>query len=194
MRSPLKCICVVLLITLTLGSCKRQTLGIFSAKTEKDRYMQQLTAAGIDKSVLGKNWLIAGAEALINPPQLGFPAAIRGSFKSKSIQANAWQINLQKGSTLQVALNWQSQDSGRVFLDIVDGLSMREELAATSFDPLIEFEAQESGTYFIRIQPELMAEGSYDLVIENRATYAVFPVEGKTTGIGIKTSLCFLTN
>lgn len=181
MNKNIKNIFILFSIILVLASCKRQTLGIFSAKTEKERYLQQLTSAGIDKSLVGKNWLAAGTEALSDPPQLDIPAAVRGSFKSRSIQANAWQFNLQKGSTLQVALKWESQDSSRVFLEIIEALSMKEQIAATSFDSLIEFEARESGTYFIRIQPELLAEGNYDLIIENRSTYAIFPVEGKTS-------------
>ncbi|SDZ23053.1 M23 family metallopeptidase [Rhodonellum ikkaensis] len=177
----LKSISILLLLTLTLASCKRETLGIFSPKTEKERYLQQLKASGIDKSILGKSWVAAGNEALNNPPQLDIPAAIRGSFKSKSVQANAWQLNLQKGATLQVAFIWESQDSSRVFLEIIDAKSMKDEMATTSFDERIEFEAEQSGTYFIRIQPELMAEGNYDLIVENRSTYAIFPVQGKTS-------------
>lgn len=181
MQKFLKSIIITGLVTLTLGSCKRQTLGIFSAKTEKERYQQQLKAAGIDKSILGKSWFAAGSEALDNPPHLDIPAAVKGSFKSRSIQASAWQLNLQKGTTLKVGLKWESQDSSRVFLEIIEALSMKEEVAATSFDPLIEFEAGKSGIYFILIQPELMAEGTYDLIIENRSTYSIFPVQGKTS-------------
>lgn len=181
MQSNLKSIIFIFFITLTLGACKRQTLGIFSPKTEKERYMQQLKAAGIDNSIMGKSWIAAGAEALKNPPQLDIPAAVRGSFKSKSIQANAWQLNLQKGATLQVALNWESQDSSRVFIDIIEAQSMKEEVAVTSFDQAIKFEAEQTGIYLIRIQPELMAEGHFNLIVENRTTFALFPVQGKTS-------------
>lgn len=164
-----------------LASCKKETLGIFSGKSEKDRYIHTLNQSGINKTLLGKSWINAGAEALLNPPQLDIPAAVRGTFKSKSIQANAWQLNLQRGATLYVALKWESQDSSRVFLEIIDGQSMKEELVATSFEQEIEFEADQTGTYIIRIQPELLAEGNFDLVLENRSTYEVFPVEGKTS-------------
>ncbi len=164
-----------------LGSCKRQTLGIFAGKSEKEKYLDQLTKSGIDQTILGKSWVKAGANALENPPKLDIPASVRGGFKSKSVEANAWQLSLQKGATLQVTLTWESQDSSRVFLDIIQGESMQEELAATSFDPEIEFEVGETGTYFIRIQPELLAEGNFNLIVENRSTYAVFPVQGKTS-------------
>ncbi|MFN3997355.1 peptidoglycan DD-metalloendopeptidase family protein [Algoriphagus sp.] len=181
MNKSIKSIFLILFITLAMASCKRQTLGIFSPKTEKERYMQQLKASRIDNSIMGRRWFAAGAEALENPPQLEIPAAVRGTFKSKSVEANAWQLNLQKGATLQVALNWESQDSSRVFIDIIEAQSMKEEVAITSFDRAIKFEAEQTGIYFIRIQPELMAEGHFNLIIENRTTYGVFPVQGKTS-------------
>lgn len=181
MNGFIKSLFFILALALVLASCKRQTLGIFAGKSEKERYLHQLKQSGIDQTILGKSWVEAGANALENPPQLGIPASVRGSFKSKSVQANAWQLSLQKGATLYMALKWETQDSTRVFLEIIEGQSMQEELAATSSDQEIEFEAEETGTYFIRIQPELLAEGNFDLIVENRSTYAVFPVQGKTS-------------
>lgn len=164
-----------------MTSCKRQSLGIFASKSEKEKYLEQLTSAGIDKTVMGRTWLIAGSEALVNPPLLDIPTAVRGSFKSRSIQANAWQLDMQKGATLQIGFRWESQDSSLVFLEILNAQSMQEEIVATSLDELIEFEAEETGFYIIRIQPELSAEGTFDLTVENRRTYSVFPVKGKTS-------------
>ncbi len=176
-----KSLLFILALTLALASCKKQSLGIFAGKTEKERYLHQLAQSGIGQTILGKSWVEAGANALKNPLKLEIPTAVRGAFKSKSVQANAWQLSLQKGATLYVALRWESQDSSRVFLEIIEGQSMQEELSATSLDQVIEFEAEETGTYFIRIQPELLAEGNFDLIIENRSTYAIFPVQGKST-------------
>jgi murein DD-endopeptidase MepM/ murein hydrolase activator NlpD len=181
MNRFIKSILFNLILISVLGSCKRQTLGVFSGKSDKERYLNQLTKSGIDQTIMGKRWLEAGVNSLENPAHLDIPASVRGAFKSKSVQANTWQMSLQKGATLKVVLRWESQDSSRVFLDIIEAKTMLEELTATSLDSMIEFEAAETGLFFIRIQPELLAEGNYDLVLEYKSTYAVFPVQGKTS-------------
>jgi murein DD-endopeptidase MepM/ murein hydrolase activator NlpD len=181
MNRFIKSILFNLILISVLVSCKRQTLGVFSGKSDKERYLNHLTKSGIDQTIMGKKWLEAGAISLENPAHLDIPASVRGAFKSKSVQANAWQLSLQKGATLKVVLRWESQDSSRVFLDIIEAKTMLEELTATSLDSMIEFEAAETGLFFIRIQPELLAEGNYDLVVEFKSTYAIFPVQGKTS-------------
>lgn len=181
MNRLIKSILFNLILISVLVSCKRQTLGVFSGKSDKEHYLNQLTKSGIDQTIMGKRWLEAGVNSLENPAHLDIPASVRGAFKSKSVQANAWEMSLQKGATLKVVLRWESQDSSRVFLDIIEAETRLEELTATSLDSMIEFEAAETGLFFIRIQPELLAEGNYELVLEYKSTYAVFPVLGKTS-------------
>ncbi|NJO02809.1 MAG: hypothetical protein HC880_15015 [Bacteroidia bacterium] len=43
----------------------------------------------------------------------------------------------------------------------------------------LNYEVEESGEYLLRIQPEVLGSGFYELTVEKRPTYSFFPVLDK---------------
>jgi len=174
-------IVLVLLMSLTIFSCNKQSLQIFKSKSARTQYLNTLEQSGIHLTKMGKEWQEAANEALLSAAELELPIAIRGSFKSKSIEASAWKIQLEEGATITILVHWQSQDSSQLIVDWLAGPEWEELKSDVSNNDSLRIEADETGHYLLRIQPELLGQGNYQVQIYGTATFAVFPVQGKSS-------------
>jgi len=120
-------------------------------------------------------------KAIEDASELVVPVAIQGSFKSKSIEAKAWVIQLEQGATINILVHWQTSDSSKLIVDLLAGPDWRELKSFAVQNDSVKFEADKTGSYLLRIQPELLGEGNFQVRINGVATYAVFPVEGKNS-------------
>jgi len=163
-----------------LYGCNNNSINLFQPKTEREIYTDRLTASGFVNTKAGKNWLKMGVEVVNNPTEIATPALLKGSFKSKSIHALAWAVEVQKGTTIEITVNWIPADSSKLFIELLKSSELNK--IAASFSPAespYKFEADESLRLVIRIQPELFGEGNFTFNVQGTATYGVFPVEGK---------------
>lgn len=169
------------LVCLTTASCTKNSLKIFKSPSARTEYIRTLDNSGLSDSKVGRSWKSKGNEALISASTLTVPTAIRGAFKSKTVEANAWKIYLEKGASIKIEISWAASDSSKLIVDLLDA-SSNEELESRAFirDSLL-IEAKETGQYLLRIQPELLGEGNFQILISSVQTYAVFPVQGKNT-------------
>ncbi|MCE7053590.1 peptidoglycan DD-metalloendopeptidase family protein [Algoriphagus sp. AGSA1] len=168
-------------ICLFICSCNNQSLRIFKSKSARAQYLNTLESSGISKTKIGAVWQISAQEALVNAVELEVPIAIQGSFKAKSITAEAWKIRLEEGASVKIFIHWQASDSSRLIVDLLEGSEWKELQSVSTQNDSLKFEAEKTGNYLLRIQPELMGEGNFQIRVNGTATYAVFPVHGKTS-------------
>src|SRR5690606_5565865 len=102
-------------------------------------------------------------------------------FKSKSIEAKAWKIQLEQGASITILVHWQAKDSSELIVDLLAGPEWKELKSYAIQNDSVKFEAEKTGGYLVRIQPELLGEGNFQIRINGTATYAVFPVQGKNS-------------
>jgi murein DD-endopeptidase MepM/ murein hydrolase activator NlpD len=173
---------LVLVILLSLfTSCTNRALRTFKSDSARSQYQNMLESAGIHTTKIGAAWKNGAEEAISNPAELEIPMAIQGSFKSKSIEAKAWRIQLEQGSTINIAVYWQASDSSKLIVDLMAGPERKELQSYIAQNDSVNLEAHETGTYLLRIQPELFGEGNFQVRVQGAATYSVFPVQGKTS-------------
>ena len=171
---------MISLILLTPVSCGNQSLGLFEKDSPWQEYAHKLKEVGLDKSLAGKAWIRKSEQALEEPLSIEVPFDIKGVFKSKSIEAYSYKMHLQEGSVLNFELEWSPVDSSLLFLDIFrlnEGL--RHQTSLTSCDRVCTWEVPETGSYVMRVQPELLGEGNFGLRLQHKPLYSVFPVQGK---------------
>ena len=167
------------IFSILASSCTKQSIRIFKSNSAREQYINTLQGSGINETKIGKEWEEKGNTVLSTAPLLDLPFAIQGSFKAKSIEANAWKIILEQGESISIEVNWQPVDSSRLIVDLLESPEGKEiESELIQLDSL-HFEADNTGEYVIRIQPELLGEGNYQIVVNGTQTYAVFPVMGK---------------
>ena len=183
--------CLALLCT--LASCgpsgSLRTLGIVP-KTGHERYARSLRDAGLDNTALGREWLAAGDSALRTPYLLPLPARELGAYSRSEARAVAYRIALRTGERLRVTLRADGQPA-RLYLDLFTltgdtaapfehRVSAQEEIAPDSAAALLtlEYEATNDASVALRLQPELLRSGRYELTGRVEPILA-FPVEGR---------------
>ncbi len=159
-------------------------------RTAHERYARALRDAGLDSTALGREWLTAGDSALRAPYPLALPARELGVYRRSEARAVAWRIALRDGERLRVSLRADGPPA-RLYLDLfeIEGdsvLQFEHRASATEALPTdsaaalltLVHEATRDGTYAIRLQPELLRNGRYELSVRVEPILA-FPVEGR---------------
>tara|TARA_R110002020_G_scaffold254617_1_gene468369 strand:- start:52983 stop:54281 length:1299 start_codon:yes stop_codon:yes gene_type:complete len=168
-------------LILSISSCNNQTLRIFKASSARTKYLNTLQSSGISSTKIGMEWQSSATEVLSNAPQLEVPVALQGSFKSKSIEAKAWRIQLEKGASINIMVHWQARDSSKLIVDFLAEPDWKELNSFATQNDSVKLEADDTGFYLLRIQPELLGEGNFQVRINGTPTYETFPVQGKNS-------------
>lgn len=165
-------------ILLALPACRE--LGLVEG-TPRERYERALDRAHLSATALGTQWFEAGREALANPVTISLSYRETGYFPAERALAAGFAFPLERGQRLTVHLGITAMEPGQVFLDLfnaVDSNRAPEHLvSADSGETGLDLEIEESGTYLVRIQPELLRSVRYTLTIRSGPTLA-FPVDG----------------
>ncbi|MEP1086698.1 M23 family metallopeptidase [Algoriphagus sp.] len=172
---------VFAILMIFISSCNNQTLKIFQSNSARAQYQNTLKNSGIATTKIGLEWQSSADDAILTASELEVPVAIQGSFLSKSVEARAWSIQLDQGASVNIIVNWQASDSSKLIVDLLTGSDLKEIESYTAKNDPLKFEADKTGQYLLRIQPELLGEGNFQVRITGTATYAVFPVEGKNS-------------
>lgn len=193
---------VVLFAALALLGCDPRDalrqLGVQPA-TAHERYARALTDAGLAATSMGRDWLVAGDSAIRAPLDVALPFREAAFYTNVEARAVAYRFSLRDGqrltATLRVAglpvrlfvdLFEQTSDSTKPFehratADSTPGAgSLRVAAAARdSSAPLLrlDYEVDRTGTYVLRVQPELLRSGRFDLSVRVDPVLA-FPVQG----------------
>jgi murein DD-endopeptidase MepM/ murein hydrolase activator NlpD len=180
-KSIFKIIAVAATGCLLLSSCTKQSLRLFKSSSARTQYIHTLETAGIANTKVGVEWLRNADKAIASAPELDVPFSLQGSFKAKTIEAKAWRIQLEQGASVHIHVNWQARDSSNLIVDLLEGPEWKELTSFHANPDSLKFEADRTGQYLLRIQPELLGEGNFQVRIDRTSTYAVFPVQGKNS-------------
>ena len=98
-------------------------------------------------------------------------------------RANGYRLQLERGRVLRVELNVKAGEPALVFVDlfaVAAGSPPRHVASAAQGETLLEHEIEREGTYILRIQPELLRGGTFEIGQRTTAALA-FPVAGRTS-------------
>ncbi len=156
--------------------------------TAYDRYARSLTDAGLAETALGRDWLLASDSALRAPMQIALPFRETGVYSRGEARAIAYRVSLTDGQLLTatmradglplqffVDLFEQTADTAKPFVHRATADSATNAGEWSEF--VLQFEARRTGDYVIRLQPELLRDGRYDLTLLIGPSLA-FPVHG----------------
>ncbi|MBC7895229.1 MAG: M23 family metallopeptidase [Cytophagaceae bacterium] len=157
--------------------------------TPYEQYAEGLKAAGLDSTAVGRDWLLASDSALRAPLTPAVPFREVGFYSRTEARAVAFRFSLVGGQRLEVDIRHEGLPL-KLFVDLY-----REEAdSVVSFDHrqtatrpdstsdaflTMRYEVRDSGTYVLRLQPELLRDGRY-LVEVRTAAILAFPVHGGT--------------
>lgn len=181
------------LVTLVLAACGLgdAVRGIGRPReTAHERYARALTDAGLANSALGREWLAASDSALRAPLIVTLPLREAGFYSRSEARAVAYRFDLTDGQRMVVTVRAVGLPV-QVFVDLYEETSdtLRRFVHRASADTSsgadsaaaahvgLNYEARRTGAYVLRIQPELLRNGRYDLTLRVEPSLA-FPVQG----------------
>lgn len=159
-------------------------------RTAHERYARALRDAGLDSTALGREWLAAGDSAVRAAYTVSLPARELGTYTRNEARAVAYRIALRDGERLRVSLRADGAPA-RLYMDLFEltgdsAAPFEHRQSAADAPPTdsaaavlsLEHEATRDGMYALRLQPELLRSGRYEIVIRVEPILA-FPVDGR---------------
>jgi murein DD-endopeptidase MepM/ murein hydrolase activator NlpD len=177
-----------------------------------ERYAASLRDAGLDASALGRDWLSAAELAVGTAADAPLPLREAGTFAAGEARAVAWRVAPRRGQRVRVRVTGRATPPAatpaapaapaRLFVDAFrlppqaagdtaaprpDRVAGAEGVVRGSVDGaadslVLEFEAEDEGTYVVRLQPELLRGVAWSVTAESGPSLATFPVEGRDAG------------
>jgi murein DD-endopeptidase MepM/ murein hydrolase activator NlpD len=173
---------------LGLGACDRaRSLGDRGFRSPRDEYVRTLRKAELDRTALGRDWLIAGEVALAGATAVTAPHREAIHLPASEPRAVAWRLPLRRGDRLIIEAEVAMEPLGRVFVDLFtaprDTTETHQRVASAPRNGAsIDVEIRRDGEYVLRVQPELLRGGRIVVTITTGPTLA-FPVAGRDARI-----------
>lgn len=176
----------ILLFTALLNvSCSSTLHSIFGKKTPHEQYEEKLDDTGLDNTVAGRQWLAASQKALEVPQTISLPYSQQGYFHSDKPRALGLQFKARFGERLLFTITSKKGSSFPLYADLFkqNGNSPSLLLSADTASHQLSFDVEESGTYILRLQPELNHTIEYSLSVTVGPSLG-FPVSGTKSKVG----------
>jgi len=154
----------------------------FQPNTPHERYEHAFRRVGLEKTALGYEWIRTSQRALEEAHAVEPPFHETGYFDPRQAHAVGYRLTLERGQLLKVT----GELNGTVFVDLFrveDRLDERYDHAVSADEDSLGFQhlVRRSGEYVLRLQPEILAGGRYEVRII-AAPSLEFPVLGHDMG------------
>ena len=144
-----------------------------------DEYRHGLYEAGLASSALARDWISVAVSVTKDPVRLQLPYRERGAFDARAAHASGYRFEALRGQRIEVALDLAADAPVRIFLDLFRVQAEAEPLhvaSAPASETRLMFEPRRDAEYLLRLQPELLRGGEFELEMRLVASLE-FPVE-----------------
>ncbi len=174
---------LVLLALMGASACEEveQVQDRFRSETPHEAYLSGLEAAGLSRTALARDWIVASRRSLDEAMPVSLPFHERGTLTPEEAGAVAFRVDVPRGQTLTTDITLEAEPGARVFVDVFrvpenEQDPLRPVLSTDSVPGVFDHPVMRTGSFIVRIQPELLRGGRYDLTLRTEAQLA-FPVE-----------------
>ena len=175
-----------LVLLLLLPGCKKEVVPkAFYPRSAHKAYQHALEEANLIETGLGRDWTLAGEEALETPTTIPLPYEEAFYWDPNSAEAGGYRFFVQRGVRVEVVISVYSSDSLLLFADLFretgDTVIHRTHVATADEQMRrLEFEPRRDSYYALRLQPELLRGGKFRVLIREVPSIG-FPVKGKNS-------------
>jgi len=176
---------VTVLLLAALGGCATDEIvpQAYVATNAWDAYRRGLQDAGLAGTALGGEWRQAADAALAAPVEIALPHVVRGAFDPRQAHAYGYRFEVARGQRVGVQLLLDGP-APRVFLDVFrvgEGPERVHVASADAESRMLVFEPRRDADYLLRLQPELLRGGNFELRVQSAASLG-FPVANHDVG------------
>jgi murein DD-endopeptidase MepM/ murein hydrolase activator NlpD len=160
-------------------SCN-SSVKLWGRKTAHEAYADK-----IEKTAEGKQWIAVSKNTLVTPHAVKLPYSHNGYFPAGEPKALTIEFQAKQGEKVVLALTKKGNIGTVPYADIFikEGPEVNHLLSADTAQIQFSFDAEQTTTYLLRLQPELYNSVSYDLSL-SVAPSLDFPVAGKKAKAG----------
>lgn len=174
----------LLLVAVLGASCSSVVHKIFDKKNPHQKYAEKLDDRDLDRTPEGRLWLAASKKALQHPQVITLPYRQHGYFHADKPRALGLQFTARYGERITFSLTRKDGSRLPMYADVFkenesDDPLVSADTASTQFS----FDADETGTFILRLQPELYRWGGYSLSLSVGPSLG-FPVSGSKANVG----------
>jgi murein DD-endopeptidase MepM/ murein hydrolase activator NlpD len=159
---------ILILALAGLASCKSGPFNILKPASPHEIYLRKLMNSGLSESAMGKTWIDIADNSIQAPVAIKIPYLEKGYFTPEKAQAAAFSFQMEQGQKLQVKLSKKPANNFMIYTDVweqaKDG-SLKILASGDTLAGIIRSEISITGTYVLRVQPELLAGGEFTLEI-----------------------------
>ncbi len=168
-----------ILLTMLLG-CRGLRQGIFTHHSPHDEYRAKLQKAGLDKTKVGRQWMETADSVIFHPVSVNVPSTEAVVFDFDGFTAVAYRLSLSEGRDIRIVVEPEIKDTAEIFIDLfrIDNQKFKRAGFASKDSLRLIYQVKKGGNYVVRIQPELMVQGLFNIYIFTGTTLD-FPIEGK---------------
>ncbi|TCC94334.1 M23 family metallopeptidase [Pedobacter frigiditerrae] len=151
-----------------LASCKSGPFNLLKPASPHQEYERRLINAGLNQTTMGTMWINNAQQSLLKALPIKLPYQENGYFSAEKVDAAAFRFNLVRGQKLQVKITKKPSDGFMIYADVWESTETANFKLLGSGDTLsnsIQLDADKSGIYVLRLQPELLGSGEYTLEI-----------------------------
>jgi peptidoglycan LD-endopeptidase LytH len=140
---------------------------IFERESPHDKYSQMLVETGAAETALGKKWIDAAEKSLYDSLFISIPYKEEGYFFPDEAKAVSYRFNGKRGEKILVYVEVDTTDPFKIFIDVFAIKDRPEKVDfADEARNIIEYTVEEEGEFLLRLQPELLKGGNYNLSIK----------------------------
>lgn len=174
---------LLLMVTLATTSCK-SVKKIFEDKTPHEKYAKKLDKQDVDETPEGREWLAVSKRALEDAQTIDLPYRQNGYFHADKAHALGLKFKANFGERLTFTLDKKAGSPLIIFADVFkQDKNTSHLLSADTATNEFSFDVDETGTYFLRLQPQLHHKGEYKLSVSVGPSLG-FPVLGSKANVG----------
>lgn len=155
----------------------------YRPESPREAYAVGLEEAGLAGRAAGQRWLDLGESALDVPVSPGIPYREAVVLDPVRPEAHAFSLDLTRGRRLVVEIQLDAEPGTMVFADLFESLEDRglgiRRIASADSTMRLSADIDRSGTYILRVQPELLASGRFEMNVRTEASI-IFPVAGRS--------------
>jgi len=172
-----------LIALISLSQCKKESVPeAYKPTNSHDAYIHSLRMADLAHTALGRDWILASEKALREPVKIETPYEETFYVDQSAAFATAYRFHVKRGQRTEIDVVFQGQRRCRLFMDLfrVQDSAIEEwklVASANEKEKHLEFEPRSDAEYVVRLQPELLRGGRFNVVIRTVASLE-FPVDG----------------
>jgi murein DD-endopeptidase MepM/ murein hydrolase activator NlpD len=165
-----------LLVTMSCNS----TVKIFGKKTPHEQYADK-----IENTTEGRQWINASKNSLESPHVIELPYAHAGYFPAEKARALSLEFKAKQGEKIIIDVAKKNTGNFILYADLFrrQGDDIAHIESSDTSQTQLSFDANETGTYLLRLQPELFRSAEYDLSVSIAPSLG-FPVTGSKAKTG----------